>query len=646
LPPPTPPTPRPLTTQVVVAVAVWGVTNLVVAALFTRSPIGLARVAYELGHACLFGVVAFVVIALVRRLGRRWGIAAASLLCLGLGLALLPPDLESFVGRTLGERVGDGWVGSLSYGIASVMSLGPVVATVLALALLRFRLELMLLVWGLGAQVVNHRVLQDGYPGAHLFLTMVAFPWLVIGLGWLPARLRVSRPISRRIAHAMVIVPSLLMLVAPPRDSLLIHMLKAEGSVLAPYVWLQQPWEDDVVAVPAEYQAWLEPRDDRPARPPTEPRLLPTRGIVLLVTIDSLRADHLADESHDAIIPTLARWRDTSINFTQARTPGAQTVVTLASLFSGTYYSQQFWTRGLRSHLWPHQDDTVRFTELLSDAGVATVTQASTRWLVNEHGVVRGFGTQAHLAGPKGWYTRADKMVPAFARMIARNRRGPLFGFAHLLDAHYTVRPQGKDKPDLERFWLNMATVDRQLAELERFVTDQGIAGRTIIIVSADHGEGFGDHDTRRHSSTLYDELLRVPLLVRVPGRTPRRVDQPVSLVDLGPTILDLFGQPIPSHFMGESLVPLLRGRPVELTRPIVAEGRLKRAMVFPDGHKLIYDTRYRTRELFDLRSDPGELHNLVDDDPHRARPYLAALAAFFDAHGIQQDGYSVPYRR
>lgn len=120
-------------------------------------------------------------------------------------------------------------------------------------------------------------------------------------------------------------------------------------------------------------------------------------------------------------------------------------------------------------------------------------------------------------------------------------------------------------------------------------------------------------------------------------------VNDLVSLVDLGPTILDTFGLPTPGHFMGQSLVPYLEGREPSLTRPIIAETRLMRVLVTPDRLKLIVDTRSKRRELYDLNVDPLELHNLADDPALLAEP-LAFMNKFFEVHTLDRDGYRPPF--
>lgn len=222
---------------------------------------------------------------------------------------------------------------------------------------------------------------------------------------------------------------------------------------------------------------------------------------------------------------------------------------------------------------------------------------------------------------------------------------GSLFAFLHLLDAHYSVRPLARSKPLEERYLANLTSIDKRLGEVLKAVKRLGLEDRTYIIVSSDHGEAFGEHDSFKHNTTLYEELLRVPLMIRGPKIKARAVDVPVSLIDLGPTILDLFAQPTPGHMMGQSLLGFLRGKNPELTRPIGAEGRLKKMLLFPDGFKAIVDDREGTAEVYDLRADPDELINLLDVDIKAVRR-IDVVRKFFSVHRLQRDGYVTPYRR
>jgi arylsulfatase A-like enzyme len=195
-----------------------------------------------------------------------------------------------------------------------------------------------------------------------------------------------------------------------------------------------------------------------------------------------------------------------------------------------------------------------------------------------------------------------------------------------------------------ERYLAEVAVADAQIRRVLRLLQAR-FGRRWALFVSADHGEAFGEHGGTEHGKTLYEELLHVPLLARGPLLAPRVVEERVGLVDLGPTILDLFGVETPATYEGQSLVPLLAGGTATLTRPLLAEGRLRRALTQPDGLKVIEDSRRKLVEAYDLATDPGETHNLFDVEPARVDGALGSLRAFFAAHTRSDGGYQPPYK-
>jgi arylsulfatase A-like enzyme len=237
-------------------------------------------------------------------------------------------------------------------------------------------------------------------------------------------------------------------------------------------------------------------------------------------------------------------------------------------------------------------------------------------------------------------------VISAAAARIERHTGGPMFMYLHVYDPHAPYASGGPAKSDFEGYLREVRLVDGLLARLRRAVTRAGKDDRVVWILTADHGDAFGQHDIDRHRLSVYEELLRVPLWIRVPGVRPRTVEYDVSLVDVGPTILDLMGQPTPGTFMGQSLVPFLRGGDVRLTRPLVVDtGRWQQAMIFPDQLKLIRDRRRGTFELYDLAADPKEEYDLFDRHPG-APERLDRLRAFFGVHALRTPDYRPPYQR
>jgi arylsulfatase A-like enzyme len=209
---------------------------------------------------------------------------------------------------------------------------------------------------------------------------------------------------------------------------------------------------------------------------------------------------------------------------------------------------------------------------------------------------------------------------------------------------------EGYDAPGktpYERYIGEVKKVDAALQPLVDLTESPELRDRLVVILSADHGEAFGEHGTKFHAVTLYEELIRVPLFVHIPGVKPRRDDTPVAGMDIGPTVLDLFGVPIPGSNMGQSLAPLIAGKGARtLTRPLVADsGRRMQAMIFDGRYKVIRDLRQGTVELYDLKDDPGELKNLSDEKPELTKDLHGRMASFFDVHTYRKKGYEVPYR-
>ncbi len=176
-----------------------------------------------------------------------------------------------------------------------------------------------------------------------------------------------------------------------------------------------------------------------------------------------------------------------------------------------------------------------------------------------------------------------------------------------------------EDLYDEEVAWL-----DARLADLLAALDRRALLDRTLLVVTADHGESFLDHGHLRHCRSLYDDELRVPLLVRPPGGTPaRRIPDPVALLDVAPTILDYAGLHPPA-LAGRTLRPWLEstGRP---TLPVTSSAGTARALVV-GRWKLIHDLDTGQSLLYDLRADPGETRDLAPTHPEIRTRLLTLL--------------------
>ena len=183
---------------------------------------------------------------------------------------------------------------------------------------------------------------------------------------------------------------------------------------------------------------------------------------------------------------------------------------------------------------------------------------------------------------------------------------------------HEGIESFGKKARDL--YDGEMKFTDQHVGKLIDFVHAQEWGKRTAIIITADHGEGFGEHKMYRHGFELWDMLTHVPLLIQAPGVKPRRIDTPRSSIDLAPTILELTGTPLPAdpRFQGASLVPELYGkepepRDVIIDLPRTSDNDRRRALIH-DRYKLIAYGDDEAFALYDLVDDPGETKDLQRD--------------------------------
>lgn len=482
---------------------------------------------------------------------------------------------------------------------------------------------------GFGVQLAHARLFDLNYPGIHLLGTLVGAIFAGACATGLPLPV-----LSRRVRVAAVAVLGLMAaspLATRPRDSWTVQAMRRRSAVFAPYFARlhEDPIPDDVVVTK---------HDDSTPIAPTSPRLV-GRPSVVFWTIDALRPDLLRD--HCDRLKNLCALAAESTTFSNARSPAPATTASLTSLYTGRYYSQIYWQDATTpfgaERLFPQKDTSPRFPQILTDAGVTTINTSAHAGYTAEYGVVTGFATEAF----------EGKSVKEIGKLTRRMLREPgqLFIYAHILEPHAPYNAAG-DTP-FEKYLGEVAVVDREVGALRDAIAKSKQAASTILIISADHGEAFQEHGVSFHGSTVYDEMVRIPLIVHIPRRAPRMIDEPVSLVDLGPTILDLFGQETPGTFMGQSLVPMLAGGTEPLLRPIVVDSsRWQQALVFPDGYKVIYDMRSRTSELYDTNADPAEANDLSDAKPELLRERVGTLRAFMNAHTLKRTGYKKPYRK
>jgi arylsulfatase A-like enzyme/tetratricopeptide (TPR) repeat protein len=356
---------------------------------------------------------------------------------------------------------------------------------------------------------------------------------------------------------------------------------------------------------------------------------------VLLVTIDTLRADALGSYGGRASTPNLDRLAAGGARFTFAH---AHTVVTLpshASILSGRYPYEH----GIRDNTGYRFDPKQpTLATALKALGFATGAFIGGFPLDRRFGLSVGFDRYDDRLGGAAAdgerERRADAVVGSALDWIAE-QKGKWFAWVHLYDPHATYQPPpewaAKFPGDL--YLGEVSWTDAALGILLERAADQ--ARPTMIVVTADHGEGLGDHGETTHSVFAYESTLRVPLIVgETHAGTPagRVIDTPVRHVDLAPTILEAVGAAgTPSS--GSSLIGVIGGRNgadrpsyFEAMTPAVTRGWAPLRGVLVGREKYI---DLPMVELYDLAADPGESRNLVAARPDRAQVLLNALKLF-----------------
>ncbi len=345
---------------------------------------------------------------------------------------------------------------------------------------------------------------------------------------------------------------------------------------------------------------------------------------LVLITIDALRADRVGVMGGARrTTPNLDRFAKSALIFPNAHAQGSNTFPSIASLMTGRLPSALEWTYGVGP---PLDDGNVTLAEILQDAGYDTGAVTPHRYFGPEWGLAQGFTHHDNAVGVYNKDNRGivSRRIPPRVRSILPELTPPFFLWVHFYDphAHYMPRPENRfGDRDADLYDGEVLDTDASMGELIDWL-DENIGGNALFVVTSDHGEEFGEHGGQFHGTTLYEEVTRVPLLIRTPDRRTAVVSDAVSLLDLTPTLLDVLGIKAPPGLSGRSLGPALAGKRLsEPPPPVFSEATqlASKSMILDDGWKLIHDGDYGTWELYDLGNDPGELRNLYDREPERA---------------------------
>ncbi len=365
---------------------------------------------------------------------------------------------------------------------------------------------------------------------------------------------------------------------------------------------------------------------------------------VLLVTIDTLRADHVGSYGYAAAqTPALDALAARGLRFAQATTVAPLTLPAHASLMTGTFPAYHRVRDNGGFYL---SDDQTTLATLLRRRGYRTGGFVSAFVLDHRWGIAQGFDryyddfdlARYRVDAGLDAVQRPGREVAAKAIEWLDERDGrPFFAWVHLYEPH---APYDPPEPIRSRFPATMigaydgeiAEADIQVGRLIGHLASTGRLDRTLVVVLGDHGESLGEHGEEQHGFFVYNPDIQIPLIVAGPGVPARVVDDHARIVDVMPTILDLLHIDDANAVQGRSLLPLARGERLNLVA--FSETWYPRHHYGWSELTSIRDGRYHfiaapRRELYDTQVDPGELRDIAAANPGRADALEHALRAF-----------------
>lgn len=366
---------------------------------------------------------------------------------------------------------------------------------------------------------------------------------------------------------------------------------------------------------------------------------------VVVVTLDTTRADRLSPYGFmNVSLPHLERLASEGVVFERAVSVAPLTLPAHTSLFTGLLPPNHLVRDNADA---PLGESHTTLAEILLAQGFRTGAFVGSIVLGPERGMRQGFEHYKGVAetdkqGPEALQRRADAVMDDAIQWIDSVNGAPFFLWTHLYDAH---RPYNPPEPYASTYGHDLyvgeiAFADSQIGRLLEALEQRKLLDRTIVIVAGDHGESLGDHGERDHGVFIYEEVLRVPLMIRAASLRPLRVGGVVRLIDVMPTVLHLLDIPSPP-VDGVSLGDLVTGRRSALDLEAYSESLYPQRLGWSplralrdDRFKLIDAPR---PELYDLDHDPLERQNVYVERPATAQAMRARLAQVAKGRGAVQ---------
>ncbi|MCL6583984.1 MAG: tetratricopeptide repeat protein [bacterium] len=341
---------------------------------------------------------------------------------------------------------------------------------------------------------------------------------------------------------------------------------------------------------------------------------------ILLISIDTLRADHLGCYGYKEIqTPVIDQVAREGALFSHCYTPTPVTLPSHLSIMTGLYPL----SHGVRNNgTFVAGPELVTLAEVLKERGYQTAAFVGSFVLDRRFGLDQGFDTFDDYMNKDQEATlllynerKAEDVVSGAEKWLRTNGRNkPFFLWVHCFDPHAPYEPP---QPFATKYKDNLydgeiAYTDQMLGKLISCLKEMNIWDQTLLILTADHGEGLGEHNEKTHAIFIYDSTLRVPLIFRHPGLIPQNVEisQEVTLLDIFPTVLELAGVKKEIDIHGKSLMGLMTGK----------ENKPLREEFFCETYYPLYNHGWspleglRTKEWVYIRAPKPELYNMIED--------------------------------
>lgn len=361
-----------------------------------------------------------------------------------------------------------------------------------------------------------------------------------------------------------------------------------------------------------------------------------TRPDIVLITLDTLRADALGHEGGPAATPTLDALAEEGLRFEQAYSTAPTTLPAHTSMLTGLMPAGH----GLHENGRRLRPDVVVLAEELRGRKYATVAFISGYPLARRFGLERGFDHYDDDFGG-GVERRAGETTDRVLEFLAADHRRPSFLWVHYYDAHDPYEPP---EPFASRwgerpYYGEIEYLDRELGRLLEAVRSE--LNDAVLIVAGDHGEGLGDHGEERHGNLLYQEVMRVPLLIVDDNAEAATIDTPVSIRRVFHTILGLAGGEASGSLLAAPEEAVL----AEAMKPYLQYGWQPQVMAVEGTLKAIRSGN--DTEIYDLAGDPGERRDLANEQ--RPTPGMVEALRTYplpSAETVESDDLSEEERR